>query len=373
MFGSDAIRAAAILADEGAKGFDRMATSLGKVKAADVAATRMDNLKGRLEQLKGSMETLGINIGTILLPAVSLLVGALTRLTNWFLNLSTGQQRFLTITIAAVAGILLTVAAVGKLIIFLARLKTALILLRVPMLITWLIALGPIALLIAGILILIGIIYLLIKNWDKVKSVAVATWTLIANQAKNLGSTIKEIFTDALDWVVDKFSGLQDHITGFFSDAGSWLLNAGRDIVQGLIDGIMDMIDDLAGAAGKIAGTIGKFLPGSPVKQGPLKILNRGYAGEQIVQMVLDGLDGMAGPLARAMDDVVSVPNGYARPGPGATGRPRRRRGLTNPRQGMRIEGGLVLRGDTAYITGVALDADSDDDDYNDTLGRMNR
>jgi TP901 family phage tail tape measure protein len=63
LFGSDAIRAAAILAENGASGFNKLSTSMGKVKAADVAKTRMDNLKGSIEQLKGSAETLAIIIG----------------------------------------------------------------------------------------------------------------------------------------------------------------------------------------------------------------------------------------------------------------------------------------------------------------------
>jgi TP901 family phage tail tape measure protein len=53
IFGSDAIRAAAVVTKAGASGFNQMATAMGKVSAADVAKTRMGNLAGQFEQLKG--------------------------------------------------------------------------------------------------------------------------------------------------------------------------------------------------------------------------------------------------------------------------------------------------------------------------------
>jgi TP901 family phage tail tape measure protein len=67
LFGSDAVRGAAVFANQGAAGFDKMATSMTKIKAADVAKTRLDNFKGSLEAMKGSLETTGIIIGQIFL------------------------------------------------------------------------------------------------------------------------------------------------------------------------------------------------------------------------------------------------------------------------------------------------------------------
>jgi TP901 family phage tail tape measure protein len=63
IFGSDAVRAAAIVTEAGAKGFDKMAESMGKVSAESVAAERLNNLAGDLEQLKGSADTAAIMLG----------------------------------------------------------------------------------------------------------------------------------------------------------------------------------------------------------------------------------------------------------------------------------------------------------------------
>lgn len=81
IFGTDAIRAAAVLSKDGAAGFTEMAAAMDKVSAADVAKTRLDNLNGSIEALKGSLETASITIGTALLPGLKMLtdsaVGAL--------------------------------------------------------------------------------------------------------------------------------------------------------------------------------------------------------------------------------------------------------------------------------------------------------
>jgi TP901 family phage tail tape measure protein len=114
LFGSDAIRAAAILAGEGAKGYDKMSTAINKTKAADVAKVRMDNLKGSVEALKGSAETLGIQLGTVLLPTLRNIVDGANKLVGAFLALSPEQQKLVVYVLASVAAFLLFAAATVK-------------------------------------------------------------------------------------------------------------------------------------------------------------------------------------------------------------------------------------------------------------------
>lgn len=71
LFGTDAVRAAAVIANNGAAGFDKLADSIGKVKAADVAKTRMSGLSGAMQNLQGSVETVAIQFGNRLLPALT--------------------------------------------------------------------------------------------------------------------------------------------------------------------------------------------------------------------------------------------------------------------------------------------------------------
>jgi TP901 family phage tail tape measure protein len=82
IFGSDAIRAGAVLTKAGAEGFDTMAASMNKVTAAGVAAERLNNFNGSLEQLKGSVETAAITLGLAFLPMLKSAADALTGLVN---------------------------------------------------------------------------------------------------------------------------------------------------------------------------------------------------------------------------------------------------------------------------------------------------
>jgi hypothetical protein len=82
IFGSDAIRAAAIFAKAGEKGFTDMAASMGKVTAASVGAEKLNNLKGSIEQLKGSLETAAITLGMAFLPKLRDVTDGVTKAVN---------------------------------------------------------------------------------------------------------------------------------------------------------------------------------------------------------------------------------------------------------------------------------------------------
>jgi TP901 family phage tail tape measure protein len=88
LFGSDAIRAAAVLAKGGAEGFNEVAAAMGKVTAQAVAAERLNNLAGAWEQLKGSLETLAITLGIVFLPMLKAAVEGLTQFVNGLIPLA---------------------------------------------------------------------------------------------------------------------------------------------------------------------------------------------------------------------------------------------------------------------------------------------
>lgn len=435
LFGSDAIRAAAIMADKGTKGFNKMADSMGKVTAAEVAEERLNNFKGTLEQFKGSLETAGITIGTIFLPMLRGIVDAVTGLLNKFLDLSDTQQKWIIGTIAAVGGLLLLVSAIIKLIAFINAAKAAFIAIRAAAVAAWAATLGPVLIIAAAIAVLIGIIILLWKNsetfrdvvirvweaikdafwsavewfntnilpaiqavWDAivgfvqggidaiksviktaagvitkiwkawwgifgplvkavwrlitsivklgwtilkglfilwyrfttgifkagwdfvvnnlkiawkfittiiknsinfVKDILKAIWGKIGDDVKAVWETIVRVVKDHISDVLDSARDLKDKIIGFFTGAKDWLFDAGADIIKGLVDGIASMIDKVSEKFEAITEKVGKFLPGSPVKEGPLKVLNNGYAGKQIVEMVVGGMDDALGSVAR--------------------------------------------------------------------------
>lgn len=82
IFGSDAIRAAAVFTELGAQGFDSLAESMGKVSAEAVAAQRLNNLAGDMQTLSGSVETAAITLGRAMQPALRAAAQAATGFVN---------------------------------------------------------------------------------------------------------------------------------------------------------------------------------------------------------------------------------------------------------------------------------------------------
>ncbi|HEV2125083.1 MAG TPA: phage tail tape measure protein, partial [Chloroflexota bacterium] len=116
LFGSDAVRAGAILAKEGAEGFNAMAESMGKVTAEAVGAARLDNLNGSLKQLGGSLETVQIEMGQKLIPLFRPLIDGATGVLNAFLNLSDQWKSAIAIGAVVATGLtVLTAAGLGLL------------------------------------------------------------------------------------------------------------------------------------------------------------------------------------------------------------------------------------------------------------------
>lgn len=114
LFGSDAIRGAAVLADQGAVGFDKMTESIGKVSAADVAATRLNNMKGSMEALSGSVETVAIQVGEKLIPFLTDLFTNVGTLIDQFSSLDGGMQSLIVGAVGVSGALLLGVAATIK-------------------------------------------------------------------------------------------------------------------------------------------------------------------------------------------------------------------------------------------------------------------
>jgi TP901 family phage tail tape measure protein len=79
IFGQDAIRAASILAREGARGFGDMAEQVTREGvAAEVAAAKSQGFSGAVAGLKNNLETLGITLGAVVIPVLSVFVEGLS-------------------------------------------------------------------------------------------------------------------------------------------------------------------------------------------------------------------------------------------------------------------------------------------------------
>lgn len=105
IFGSDAVRAASILYDQGEKGIQDYVDSVNdQGAAARMAATQMDNLSGDVEALKGSLETNLIRSGSGANKVLREMTQAATGVVNAFGRLPQPVQEGVT-GIGALAGV----------------------------------------------------------------------------------------------------------------------------------------------------------------------------------------------------------------------------------------------------------------------------
>lgn len=111
IFATRAMSTALALTKEGADGFDTMAESIGKIKAAEVASKRLDNLSGDIEILRGNIDTLVIQAGSQLQGFLRGVVQWVTKLVQAFSDLSPGTQRVL-IILTALAGVFAVIMGV---------------------------------------------------------------------------------------------------------------------------------------------------------------------------------------------------------------------------------------------------------------------
>jgi hypothetical protein len=139
----------------------------------------------------------------------------------------------------------------------------------------------------------------------------------MASAASGAAGRMASAFAAGGGRMVGAVSGAVSRVVGVVLGLGSRLWSAGYSAVSRLADGIRAAIGLVSSAIGSVTRTIGRYLPGSPVREGPLTVLNRGYAGAQIVRMLARGIDSESGSVATSIAAAVSPtpPSPVAAPG----------------------------------------------------------
>lgn len=223
IFGSDAIRAAAVISNAGAEGFKNLNAEMNKSTAAEVAATRLDNTAGSIEQLKGSLETLAISIGTTLLPALNKLVDGAQKVVTWFSNLDKSTQNTILAVLGIAGALALVTAAVIKTVQAIRAIQTAVAVIKAWELATkasviwtkiataaqWLwnaaLSANPIGLIVIAIVALIAIFVLLFKKNETFRKIVLAVWDAVK---KAVGAVVDWFVKVAWPWLKKVFENI---------------------------------------------------------------------------------------------------------------------------------------------------------------------
>ena len=85
-------------------------------------------------------------------------------------------------------------------------------------------------------------------------------WNSITNAVSSAWSGITSAVSNGVSSMMNFISSIPGRIMGFFGSAGSWLLSAGRNIIQGLINGITGAI---GGAISAVKNAVGGIIDGA--------------------------------------------------------------------------------------------------------------
>jgi TP901 family phage tail tape measure protein len=228
------------LGSDGIKELEKKADELGLTLTEKNIGKVNDYVKSQ-KDLKQSTDDLKIAIGTTTAPVLAEFNKALDDIIQNLIK-SDGPMKDIVVNIAAFGGPI--AIAAGGLFAFAANLVQVW-----PALATLVGFLGSAALAIggfllanAGIILIVGAIavaaFLIITHFDEIKKAVIDAVVKIAFWFAELPNRVESAFNAVISW----FKRLPGMIINAVGDAGSWLYNAGKDIIGGLIRGIKDQI-----------------------------------------------------------------------------------------------------------------------------------
>jgi phage-related protein len=293
IFQRRAMASALVLSEQGAKGFAHYREEIkSQGSAADIAATRLNNLKGDVSLLKSAFETAVIKAGTPFQNMLRKIVQGVTDLVKGFAHLSPAMQSAILYTLLIGGALLTTLGAVALMLSAVFKMYrvfrdavTAVKTLSAAfeaLTGTELAALGPIALIIVAIVALIAAVILIWVNWDKIwnfiahhKALAlvlalifpfIAILIAIVGAVKyvyenwsTIWPQIQEIFSKVVDGIITAWQAVSD----FFVAAWSAIVGAFQsawEAIQPILQSIAEIFDTIVGYVSDFASAVGDQL-----------------------------------------------------------------------------------------------------------------
>lgn len=149
--------------------------------------------------------------------------------------------------------------------------------------------------------------------WEGVKQIFGGAWEFIITALANAWTAIIGVIGAGIGAAIDAIKGVKDRIVGFFGDAGSWLTDAGKAIVQGLANSISDGWGMVSDAIGNLVGKAKNAIPdsirglftGASGGWQPAAFAAAGFAGLQFAAIGGGGRTQAPTPIVNALTTVL--------------------------------------------------------------------
>lgn len=159
-----------------------------------------------------------------------------------------------------------------------------------------------------------------ITTWNSIKNTASNTWNSIKSTMINTWNSIKDNFWKIVNGIVQSaenawtnlkkgVSNTVDRVKSIFDSLRNInLIEIGKNIIQGLINGIEEKANAVVEKVKSIAGSIKKSIKNALGIHSPSRWM-RDMVGKNIVQGIIVGLDDQQSKLDQAMEGLVTTPD----------------------------------------------------------------
>lgn len=342
LFGASAANTLSQVISGGTASWDKASKAVaqhGSVEAAAEAKTH--TLAGETETLKSTAGDLATKFGQALIPMLTKVAGATLTVVNFFEKHQAAAK-----ALAAVIGGVLSVAmlAYGSHLVqsaaqslkWIGDLKDLQIVQKASAAAQWLMNAAmdanPIGIVIVAVAALVAaLIWFFTQTklgkqiWQDMCQAIQVAWQAVTSWVTAAFQTTVGWFQDRLDdvtgffrtagndisnaWnsVVSFFGSIPDRIRGFFAGIGTWLVDAGRNLIQGLINGITSMIGSIGSTIGNIASKITGGFASLLGIHSPSTVFE-GF-GENTGQGYINGIKSKTADAISAVKSLVSIPS----------------------------------------------------------------
>lgn len=296
LYGQNSLSGMLALLDAGPEKLDKMTNALinSDGAAREMAETMQDNLASKIEQMGGAFESAAIVIQQILEPALTKVVGGITKLIEAFLNMSPVGQKMVVIF----AGM---VAALGPLLLIAGTVITTMVKLRIAMQFlgpAFMGTMGTIALVVAAFYALVAVFMIAYTKSEKFR-----------NFIDSLAPAIKKGLGIAVEWAAEKLKVLWE-----------WLQKAAekvKELGSAISSKVANTLQQFGINLGQAGSSIGSFISSGLERLGGAfgKVGGVMSIAASVLTKVGLAFFGITGPLGLVISLVVSFLTAWARTG----------------------------------------------------------
>lgn len=138
--------------------------------------------------------------------------------------------------------------------------------------------------------------------WSSIVGIAQSAWNGVVQAVTSAVSGVVNTVISVDGQILTEVGSWPGKIQSFFSDAINWLVDAGRNVVQGLINGISGMIDSAVAKAKELAGAVKNAVTGFLGIHSPSTVM--ADIGGFIGQGLIDGLKSKQGEIEKTAQGI---------------------------------------------------------------------